>query len=252
MPRRSVRKRASAHANAAKRERRYTSADQPRLKTQVQVRIASRSVVHADLHSYSVTQPLLQVARLSMFSAATLLDYHASDGDGVLDERRFAPLPRAGITNLGKTCFLSSSVQLIARPLFAARSVTAAGTLAARAGDVALYAVLGVHCSSAALQELLTTLPCGFGWRDQRACPCERCCTACTYRPTRAVIAARLLASFSGQRHCSRHTSLRTLATKAARNVDSRAAAARRVAIRQSVRSVSLRLLPRAHPRFAP
>ena len=99
------------------------------------------------------------------FSAATLLDYHASDGDGVLDERRFAPLPRAGITNLGNTCFLSSSIQLLARPLIATRSASAAGTLAARAADVALHAVLGVQCSTAALQELLTTLPCGFGWR---------------------------------------------------------------------------------------
>ena len=61
-----------------------------------------------------------------------LLDYHASDGDGVLDERRFAPLPLAGIEkreaeNLGNTCFLSSSVHLLARPLIAARSATAAG-----------------------------------------------------------------------------------------------------------------------------
>ena len=69
------------------------------------------------------------------FSAATLLDYHASDGEGVLDERRFAPLLRKGIANLGNTCFLSSSVQLIARPLFAARSATAAGMLAARAAS---------------------------------------------------------------------------------------------------------------------
>ena len=43
------------------------------------------------------------------FSAATLLDYHASDDDGVMDERRFAPLPRAGITNLGMRLFAVSS-----------------------------------------------------------------------------------------------------------------------------------------------
>ena len=107
------------------------------------------------------------------FSAVTLQDYHASDGDGVLDERRFAPLPRAGITNLGNTCFLSSSVQLLARALIAARSATAAGTLAARAADVALHAVLGVHCSTAALQDLLTTLPCGSEWRVQLLCQTE-------------------------------------------------------------------------------
>ena len=112
---------------------------------------------------------------------------------------RFAPLPRVAITNPGNTCFLSSSVQLLARPLIAARSAAAAGTLAARAADVALHAVLGVQCSTASLQELLITLPCGSGWRDRRACSCERCCTAGAYRPTRAVIAARLLtASFSG------------------------------------------------------
>ena len=74
----------------------------------------------------------------------------------MLDERRFAPLPRAGITNYGNTCFLSSSVQLLARPLIAARSDTAASTLAARAADIALYAVLGVQCDTAALQSLLT------------------------------------------------------------------------------------------------
>ena len=135
MPRRGVRKRVSAHANAAKHERRYASAEQPRLKTQVKVRIASCSA-DSCTPIYNAAQPLLQAARLSVFSA-TLLDYHASDDDGVLDERRFAPLPRAGVANLGNTCFLSSSVQLlaIARPLIAARFVTAPDSHAARAAS---------------------------------------------------------------------------------------------------------------------
>ena len=89
MPRRSVRKRVSAHANAAKHERRYASADQPRLKAQVKARIASSSlVVRADLLIYNDARPLSQDSRLSVFPAATLLDYHASDDDGVVDERR--------------------------------------------------------------------------------------------------------------------------------------------------------------------
>ena len=71
---------------------------------------------------------------------------HTSDDDGVLDERRFAPLPRAGITNLawraGKHLFsqqvVNSSVQHRARPLIAARSAITAGTLACSTSDIAL------------------------------------------------------------------------------------------------------------------
>ena len=38
----------------------------------------------------------MQAAHLSVFSAATLLDYHASDGDGVLDASDGDGVPRPG------------------------------------------------------------------------------------------------------------------------------------------------------------
>ena len=66
---------------------------------------------------------------------------------------------------MGNTCFIKAALQALARPLLVSRCELEKGTLAACAADAALHAVLGLQCSANALEDLLRSLPCGFGWR---------------------------------------------------------------------------------------
>jgi hypothetical protein len=107
-----------------------------------------------------------QAAELQrLWRIATLLDHHDGDDDDLMSSTRNDALPRAGFANLGNTFFLNAALQALARPLLVSRCELEEGSLAARAADAALHAVLGLQCSANALEDLLRSLPCGFGWR---------------------------------------------------------------------------------------
>ena len=75
---------------------------------------------------------------------ATLLDHHDGDDDDLISSTRNDALRRAGLPNLGDTCFINAALQALARPLLTSRFDLKTDTLAAQAADAALHAVLGL------------------------------------------------------------------------------------------------------------
>ncbi len=97
-----------------------------------------------------------------------LLYGFCDDDDDARDENEPQPLPHAGFVNIGNTCFISATLQLLLEPLLCSLPLRAQDdvkpTLGSRAAHAALHAALGMRCSPEMLQALTCSLPRGFGW----------------------------------------------------------------------------------------
>ena len=169
MPRVSANKRASLGAHTA----RYTheTADNTVHKQPKSMVRASADPEHT-LHSTPPDSMFIQVTTQRRRSAAVHLIYDVrADDENARDAvDAAAPLQRSGLRNLGCSCFINGTLQLLLHPLLAClparpNTPTTQPTLCARAVQAALHVALGLQCSHDALQALVCALPQGFGWQ---------------------------------------------------------------------------------------
>ena len=162
MFRRSIRRRVSIRAAAARYGRVYRVPEKPAEETRArkdEVRACKAGAFKGGVSDVTSQEAQLQ----RCWRIATLLDHHDGDDDGMTSSTRNDALRRAGLPNLGNTCFINAAVQALAHPLLSSRFDLETGTLAAQAADAAFHAV---QCNAKMLEALHHTLPCGFGWRN--------------------------------------------------------------------------------------